>query len=233
MAARACACTARASSSESARSTPPVSIRSKVRPFHSHSSARRSRVTPGSASVTASRPPASRLTSVLFPTLGKPTTATAGRRRRARAGGSSGLLPAISGESLLAGDIRDLADDLVRGAIRGVDEMRLICLLERAVGALSVAPVAVLHRLLDRGDGFTGFGRPSPGANVFVCRQEHLERGLRADNRADIAALGDVVPPGDQLALPLHHGLPHLSVPGNPRRRQGHLRSEERRGGKE
>ena len=54
-------------------------------PFHSHSSARRSRVTPGSASVTASRPPASRLIRVLFPAFGKPTTATAGRRRNGRA----------------------------------------------------------------------------------------------------------------------------------------------------
>ena len=42
----------------------------------------RSRVTPGSAWVTASRPPASRLTSVLLPTLGKPTTATVGRLSR-------------------------------------------------------------------------------------------------------------------------------------------------------
>ncbi len=48
--------TERASSSESARSTPPVSIRSKAIPFHSQRSARRSRVTPGSESVTASLP---------------------------------------------------------------------------------------------------------------------------------------------------------------------------------
>ena len=88
----ACSCTDRASSSESARSTPPVSIRSNAIPFHSQRRARRSRVTPGSASTTASLPPARRLTSVLFPAFGKPTTATLGRLDgRSAARGARGL----------------------------------------------------------------------------------------------------------------------------------------------
>ena len=62
----------------SASSMPPVSMSWKARPFHSAPDWRRSRVTPGSASTTASRRPASRLKSVDLPTLGKPTMATIG-----------------------------------------------------------------------------------------------------------------------------------------------------------
>ena len=79
IASRAWARTASASAPGASMSTPPVSTSSKVRPFHSHSSALRSRVTPASLWVTASRPPASRLASVDLPTLGKPTIATCGR----------------------------------------------------------------------------------------------------------------------------------------------------------
>ena len=56
--------------SGSASSMPPVSMSWKARPFHSAPDWRRSRVTPGYASTTASRRPASRLKSVDLPTFG-------------------------------------------------------------------------------------------------------------------------------------------------------------------
>ena len=52
------------------KSTPPVSISLKVRPFHSQSSSLRSRVTPGRSCTTASRVPVRRLISEDLPTFG-------------------------------------------------------------------------------------------------------------------------------------------------------------------
>ena len=61
-----------------ATSHPPVSIKINLRPFHSASYLTRSRVTPGVSSTIASRRPIIRLTSVDFPTFGRPITATLG-----------------------------------------------------------------------------------------------------------------------------------------------------------
>ena len=57
---------------------PPVSTTTNSRPFQSATSSLRSRVTPGCSSTIASRRPTKRLTSVDFPTFGRPTTATTG-----------------------------------------------------------------------------------------------------------------------------------------------------------
>src|SRR3954452_17534547 len=57
-------------------STPPVSMRRKRFARHSQISSLRSRVTPDVSWTTAARVPVSRLTSVDFPTFGKPTIAT-------------------------------------------------------------------------------------------------------------------------------------------------------------
>src|SRR3954467_2965856 len=65
-----------ASGSSSSRSTPPVSIRVKLRPFQSVWSSLRSRVTPGRSCTTASRDWVRRLTRLDLPTFGYPTTAT-------------------------------------------------------------------------------------------------------------------------------------------------------------
>ena len=62
-----------------ALSMPPVSTISKVRPAHSHSAYRRSRVTPGVSSTMERRFPHRRLKSRDLPTLGRPTIATRGR----------------------------------------------------------------------------------------------------------------------------------------------------------
>ncbi len=59
-------------------SMPPVSTRSKVRPRHSASAYRRSRVTPGVSSTMDRRFPVSLLNSMDLPTLGRPTMATRG-----------------------------------------------------------------------------------------------------------------------------------------------------------
>ena len=78
MARSAWALTERARSSPLA-SHPPVSTMLNSCPAHSASRTLRSLVTPGCSSTMASRRPRMRLTSVLFPTLGRPTTATTGR----------------------------------------------------------------------------------------------------------------------------------------------------------
>ena len=113
-------------SRSAARSTPPVSTSAKATPFHSQSSALRSRVTPASRWTTASRPPASRLTSVDLPTLGKPTTAICGRRPHA-----------TSPRSRASAAIR--VDDLVHVEARGVD-------LDRVVGGAQGAVLALASR---------------------------------------------------------------------------------------
>ena len=72
-------------------SHPPVSTTRKRRPFHSATSSFRSRVTPGSSCTIASRRPTNRLTNVDFPTFGRPTTATTGRRLTRCSSRSGGL----------------------------------------------------------------------------------------------------------------------------------------------
>src|SRR6516225_1903486 len=54
---------------------PPVSMTRSLRPFHSASPYKRSRVMPGSSPTMARRDPTSRLNRVDFPTLGRPTMA--------------------------------------------------------------------------------------------------------------------------------------------------------------
>src|SRR3989304_8925504 len=59
-------------------SIPPVSTILNLRPFHSASPNRRSRVVPAVSSTIAKRSPAKRLKSVDLPTFGRPTKATMG-----------------------------------------------------------------------------------------------------------------------------------------------------------
>ena len=76
IAVRACSAMWRPKGPVSASSTPPVSTSRKVTPFQSARSSLRSRVTPAVSWTTAALVCVSRLTSVDFPTLGKPTMAT-------------------------------------------------------------------------------------------------------------------------------------------------------------
>src|SRR5689334_20731200 len=125
---------------------PPVSTSSKATPFHSVASRLRSRVTPGSGEVTASLPPTRRLTRVLLPTLGKPTTATVGRLTRALAvpfaRGADGR-NSCSRQTSFLGEGDDAGDDLVKLQGRGVDLHRVFGGAQGAVLALRVAGVAL------------------------------------------------------------------------------------------
>src|SRR5262245_49101524 len=108
----------------SATSTPPVSTRRKRVPAHSHTTSLRSRVTPGVSWTTAWRVPVRRLTSVDFPTLGKPTTATVPASE-----------PSISRGEPGADELLDPLDDLVDAQLRGVD-------LRRVLGGLHLRRIA-------------------------------------------------------------------------------------------
>ena len=77
---RAWSCTATSITSPCAGCIPPVSTRRNLNPFHSAIEINRSRVVPARSSTTARRSPTKRLKSVLFPTFGRPTSATSGRR---------------------------------------------------------------------------------------------------------------------------------------------------------
>ena len=138
----------RASSSSSARSMPPVSSSSKATPFHSVATRLRSRVTPGWAWVTASRPPASRLTRVLLPTLGKPTMATVGRLRDG------------SCHAPLVGERDDAGDDLVSGEAGGVE-------LDRVVGGRR----APCSRVASRRRGGAGRRGPPRSSPLWAARR--------------------------------------------------------------
>jgi len=72
----ACARICRSSALLVSGSMPPVSTSVRTRPFHSTSAEMRSRVTPGVSSTIEMRSPVSLLKNVLFPTFGRPTTAT-------------------------------------------------------------------------------------------------------------------------------------------------------------
>ncbi len=82
IAVRACTAICFVTGLGSAMSTPPVSISRKRSPFHSQTSALRSRVVPWTESTTAARVAVSRLMSVDLPTFGKPTIATVPSERR-------------------------------------------------------------------------------------------------------------------------------------------------------
>ena len=176
--------TARESESSAARSTPPVSMSSKRTPFHSHSSALRSRVTPASLWTTASRPPTSRLTSVDLPTLGKPTTAIRGRRAgRHRSAESRARAPARPPASTTSSTPRPVvSSSTASSAARSAP-----CSRSRS------RAVALALRGEHRRDGLAGLRRAPPGPLRVAGDQEDLERRVGADHGADVAALGDVV----------------------------------------
>ena len=192
---------------------PPVSISSKATPFHSVARRLRSRVTPGSAAVTASLPPTRRLTRVLLPTLGKPTTATVGSRAHA------------SARSRGQGD--DPADDLFEAEAGGVELDRVLGGAQGAVLALGVAGVAAALGVEHRLEVLAGLGRAAAGALLVGGGEEDLQRRLGADHGADVAALGDVVAGGDQLPA---GGRPSPRAPPGGRRRARRRRSPRARG---
>src|SRR6476646_4355856 len=187
---------------------PPVSSSSKARPFHSHGTRLRSRVTPGSAWVTASRPPARRLTRVLLPTLGKPTTATVGRRLIRPPGALYWCIgpkrrPEQSCQTLFAGEGNDSIGHFVQGEAGGVDLDRVPGWAEGAVLTGLVPLVALALGGQHRRLVLAALCGAAAGTLLRRRGEEDLERRIGADDRADVAALGDVATGGDQPPLAL------------------------------
>ena len=145
---------------------PPVSMRSKRRPFHSHAISLRSRVMPGAL--------------------------VDDRRARARqAVDERGLADVgVADDRDLHGVLAptsadDARHDLVDAQAGGVDLDGIGRRDHRRVLAARVALVA----LADLVDGHAA----APGALVLVGRQPHLELGVGRHDRADVAPLGDPV----------------------------------------
>ena len=88
---------------------------------------------------------------------------------------------------------------------------------QRAVLALAVAAVAPALGGEHPPRVLAALGGPAPGALLVGGGEEDLQRRLGADDGADVAALGDVAPGGDQLALAGDHRLAHLRVDRDPR----------------
>ena len=59
----------------------------------------------------------------------------------------------------------------------------------------------------------------SPRAHARVRGEEDLQLGVRRDDRADVAALGDPVAVGEQLALLGHERRAHAGISGDARGR--------------
>ena len=166
---------------------------------------------PGSAWVTASRPPASRLTSVLLPTFGKPTTATVG----CGSGRSRAIARHARPRSRARPTIR--SDDLVQA---GAPWCRSRPRRRRRAGRRA------------RASGRARRARaappaPSPRSSpVWAARrrarscvgrgEEDLQRRVGADDGADVAALGDEAAGGDQLRA---GARPSPRAPAGGRRR--------------
>ena len=215
----------RASSASSSRSMPPVSIRSKATPFHSVASRLRSRVTPGSGAVTASVPPTRRLTRVLLPTLGKPTTATVALIGRP---GPTSQRRRPLDQTPFAGQGDDAADDLFEAEAGGVELDRVVGGAQGAVLALGVAGVAAALGVEDRGGVLPGLGGAAARPLLVARREEDLQRRVGADHGADVAALGDVVAGRDQRPLAGDHRLAHPRVDRDARGVRGHLGAADR-----
>ena len=65
------------------------------------------------------------------------------------------------------------------------------------------------------GDVLAGLGGAAAGALLVGGGEEDLQRGVGADDGADVTALGDVVGGRDQLLLARHHRLAHRRVDGD------------------
>ena len=192
----------RASGSASSRSTPPVSISAKRRPFQSVSSSLRSRVTPGRSCTTASRVCVRRLTSEDLPDV------------RVADDGDLHAAP-ISAPRPRAVD--DLLDDLLEEQAGGVERDRVGRRLERrALGASRrarrAAPARAGRRRRRRRARARGGGRAPRGSRV----EEDLDRGVGRDDRRDVAPLGHPVAACEQLPLLAHERGAHAGIARPP-----------------
>ena len=109
----------------------------------------------------------------------------------------------------------DAADDLFQAEAGGVELDRVVGGAQGAVLALGVAGVAAALGVEHGLEVLAGLGRAAARPLLVGGGEEDLQRRLGADHGADVAALGDVVAGGDQLALAGDHRLPHLRVDGD------------------
>ena len=147
-------------------SSPPVSMTTKRRPFHSPTSYSRSRVVRARSSTMATRSPTTRLNSVLLPTLGRPTKATTGSPSR----GASAMRPA-------SGACRGAAPRLRPRRRRRVRGLRPALLVDRR---------AAIGRLRDLGQGLV---RERRRVRALRVRAGQLVDALRRPSRGPRWAL--------------------------------------------
>src|SRR6266545_1635386 len=200
-AARACSTTERVIGEGSSMSTPPVSISRNCLPFHSQTSSFRSRVTPGVSWTTACREAVRRLTSVDFPTFGKPTTATV----PASVAGGSGR---ESGTDKLFDPLHDVVD----AELRGIEKLR--------VGrGLHPCGIALVAKPQVGGEGVRTDARtlsdPAARALLGVGDEVHLHLGVRRDDGSDVPPLDDRVALVRELPLPIPHDRSDRGMAGH------------------
>ena len=148
------------------------------RPFHSHGSSLRSRVTPASSWTTASRPPERRLTRVDLPTFGKPDDGDARRAAHAR--------PRARAISAIRSTTSSALSEVVSTSTESSAARRAPC--SRSVSRRSRSARSCEDLL----DGAAALGRAAARALLVVGDQEHLERRVGADDGADVPALRHV-----------------------------------------
>ena len=187
--------------STSRKSMPPVSMRSKRRPFHSHAISLRSRVMPARSWTTAEREPRQAVDERGLADVGvaddrdlhgvlAPTSPTM------RATTSSMLRPVVSTST--------------------------------ASGAATIGECSRPASRSSRSRTSSHRHAAAPGALVLVGREPHLELGVGRDDGADVAPLGHPVAAGDERALPVEQRGAHRRVGGPPRGLLGDLRRADR-----
>ena len=118
-----------------------------------------------------------------------------------------------------ARELGDPRDDLLGGEPARVERDRARGRPQRAVLARGVALVA--QTLLGEHDRLLSaeLVGASPRAHARVRGEEDLQAGVRRHDRADVAALGDPVAVGEQLALLGHERRAHAGIRGDARGR--------------
>ncbi len=206
IAVRACACTERASSSESARSTPPVSIRSKrdAVPL-----ARQRAAVAGDPRLGVGDRLAAAGEAVdqgALAGVGKADDGDLGRPLR-----SLPRAPARAPAATTRSTTSSASSPVVSSSTASSAARRAPCSRSRSRSSRARIAASTSSAVL------AALGRPPARPLLLARGQEDLQRRVRADHGADVAALGHVAPGLDQLALARDHRLADLRVDRDPR----------------
>ena len=184
IASRAWSWTARESESAAARSTPPVSMSSKRTPFHSHSSALRSRVTPASLVDDRLAPAAEPVDQRRLADVRKADD------RDPREPGHRVLRPARARARVATTPSTTASNRGARSCRARPRPRRPAARRARASRSRASRSACAASTSSKRSPRLVG----APARALFVRRrQEDLQRRVGADHGADVAALGDVV----------------------------------------